>query len=114
MSIEIGTTFQDAISTLHSIKSYHSFKSSSFSERTEANNNTTTTTTNGTLEKLNHILYIFTWIKYHPSIIELNHFPRDYWLAVFAPLLFPLIIPLFIGLIKEWKRLQRLNAKKND
>jgi len=84
INTEIGALFQKAIDALYSLQTNNPLS----------------------MHQLNHIIDTFVKVKHHPDLLELNHFPREYWLAVFAPLLFPLIVSLFIGLIKEWKTIK--------
>ncbi len=41
-------------------------------------------------------------------------FPIEHYAAIFAPLLFPLLLPLFVGTIKELKRYKEKKRRKNS
>jgi hypothetical protein len=43
-----------------------------------------------------------------------SEFPIEHYGAIFAPLLFPLLIPFFASVIKEWKRYKEKIKKKKD
>eukprot|EP00571_Detonula_confervacea_P003604 CAMPEP_0172315514 /NCGR_PEP_ID=MMETSP1058-20130122/25415_1 /TAXON_ID=83371 /ORGANISM="Detonula confervacea, Strain CCMP 353" /LENGTH=681 /DNA_ID=CAMNT_0013029599 /DNA_START=34 /DNA_END=2079 /DNA_ORIENTATION=+ len=47
--------------------------------------------------------------KFH----ELPYFAPDHYLAVFSPLVLPLLLPMMVGLIREIKRFQKLRKKKD-
>lgn len=38
------------------------------------------------------------------SMIRQLYFPQEHMLGVFAPLLAPMILPLLLGFVREWKR----------
>ena len=41
-----------------------------------------------------------------------RHFPVEHYAAIFAPLLFPLLVPQIAGVVREWKRYkEKTNAK---
>jgi len=44
-------------------------------------------------------------------LVELPYFAPDHYLAVFSPLVLPLLLPMIVGLIREVKRFQRLRKK---
>lgn len=46
------------------------------------------------------------------DLFELSYFALDHYLAVFSPLVLPLIMPMIFGLIKEVKRYNELTTKK--
>ena len=47
-----------------------------------------------------------------PALMEPLDFPRDHYLAILAPLLFPLLLPFCAGLIREAKRYKKLKQNK--
>jgi len=46
------------------------------------------------------------------DLFELSYFAPDHYLAVFSPLVLPLVMPMIFGLIKEVKRYKELTRKK--
>ena len=46
------------------------------------------------------------------DLFELPYFAPDHYLAVFSPLVLPLVMPMIFGLIKEVKRYKELRRKK--
>jgi hypothetical protein len=46
------------------------------------------------------------------SLIPPLHFQWDHCLAIFAPLMFPLLIPMIAGLIREYKRFKKLQKEE--
>lgn len=46
-----------------------------------------------------------------PDFMELQHFAIDHYLAVFSPLVLPLMMPMLVGLVREVKRYNELKAK---
>ena len=46
------------------------------------------------------------------DLFELPYFAPDHYLAVFSPLVLPLVMPMIFGLIKEVKRYKELKRKK--
>jgi len=43
-----------------------------------------------------------------PAFAEPSDFPVEQYLAIFAPLLFPLLVPLFATLVREYKRYRKM------
>jgi len=44
--------------------------------------------------------------------VELPYFAPDHYLAVFSPLVLPLLLPMIVGVIREVKRFRELQSKK--
>jgi len=47
------------------------------------------------------------------SMMEHIHTPPEHMMAVFTPLLLPLVLPILVGMIKEWKRFKELKKEKD-
>jgi hypothetical protein len=45
-----------------------------------------------------------------PALMEPLDLSYDHYLAIFAPLLFPLLLPFLVGLIREVKRYRKLRG----
>jgi hypothetical protein len=59
------------------------------------------------------------WFQLHRRMLRqvqettvVTHFPLEHYAAIFAPLLFPLLIPFLASLVKEWKRYREKKTKK--
>jgi hypothetical protein len=59
------------------------------------------------------------WFQLHQRMLRQvqettveTHFPLEHYAAIFAPLLFPLLIPFLASLVKEWKRFREKKNKK--
>ena len=46
-----------------------------------------------------------------PGLMELSYFAPDHYLAVFSPLVLPLMLPMMAGLVREVKRYRELKRK---
>lgn len=65
------------------------------------------------MELLELCLVLLAAIRSDPSLIPALHFPIEHSLAIFAPLLFPLLLPMVAGLMREYKRYKKLNAEES-
>lgn len=50
---------------------------------------------------------------YDPTMVTQLYFPEEHIYAVYLPLLFPLTLPLFAGMLREWKRYQEKKRSKD-
>jgi hypothetical protein len=66
---------------------------------------------NMSMELLELCLALLTAIRSDPSLIPPLHLPIEHCLAIFAPLLFPLLLPMVAGLVREYKRYKKLKAE---
>lgn len=57
-------------------------------------------------------LYHLEEVRSDPELMELPHFAIDHYLAVFSPLVLPLLMPLVVGLVREIKRYRELKKNK--
>ena len=51
-------------------------------------------------------------VKRDAEMVELPYFAPDHYLAVFSPLVLPLIMPMIFGFVREVKRYNELKQKK--
>lgn len=58
---------------------------------------------------LQHIESVKNDHRFH----ELPYFAPDHYLAVFSPLVLPLLLPMIMGLVREFRRFRELQKKKN-
>lgn len=49
---------------------------------------------------------------YDHTMIRQLYFPQEQMFGVYAPLLAPLILPFFVGLVREFKRWKKKKAEK--
>jgi hypothetical protein len=84
-----------------------------FSPRDDDDDGSTATTTTS-LQQVHD-----DWFQLHQRMLRQvqettvdTHFPLEHYAAIFAPLLFPLLIPFLASLVKEWKRFREKKNKK--
>jgi hypothetical protein len=65
------------------------------------------------MELLELCLALLAYIRSDPSLIPPLHLPIEHCLAIFAPLLFPLLLPMVAGLVREYKRYKKLKAEES-
>jgi hypothetical protein len=63
-------------------------------------------------DSLRHAVNELNMIQSDPELLEPLDFPREQYAAIFASLLFPLLLPLAIGLLREYRRYRELTDKK--
>ena len=56
------------------------------------------------IELLEHAQLQLAHVRADPALMPPLHFQMDHALAIFAPLLFPLLLPMAVGLRREYKR----------
>ncbi len=53
-------------------------------------------------------------VQVSSDLFELSYFAPDHYLAVFSPLVLPLMMPMIFGLLRELKRYKQLKRKKQS
>jgi hypothetical protein len=57
-------------------------------------------------------LYHLEAVRVDHRLMELPYFAMDHYLAVFSPLVLPLLLPMISGLVREVKRFRKLRNKQ--
>ena len=63
--------------------------------------------------QLQDALKLLTALHRDPSLAEPLDLSRDHYAGVFVPLLFPMLVPLLLGMVREYRRYREHKRKKN-